>query len=419
MHTNGLGFTDRFLTPAELAETVAAGVQALDLAGQRVLVIVPDGTRTMPLAEMHALLSQHLLPRAASMDYLIALGTHMLMDDAMLTRHFGQPVVGGMLGKSRVYNHRWMDPGTFVQLGVIPAEEIHNFSGGLFSQAVPVEINRLVLEYDRLLIVGPVFPHEIVGFSGGTKYFFPGIAGPQIINFTHWLGAVMTNFHIIGSGYTTIRAIIDRAAEMIPTQAACFALVVTHQGTAGIYYGTPQQAWTSASALSAQKHIHYVDQPFQRVISVMPRLYDDLWTGAKGMYKVEPAVADGGEVVIYAPHISEISYTHHQVLEEIGYHTRDYFLKQWPRFQNCPWGVIAHSTYVKGLGSYDPLTGIETSRIKVSIATAIPPERCRQLNLDYLDPASLDIDSLKGREDEGILVVPRAGEMLYRLREKV
>jgi nickel-dependent lactate racemase len=419
MPANGLGFSERCLTAAELEETFAAGLRSMDLAGQRVLVIVPDATRTMPLAEMHTLLSRHLQPQAAAMDYLVALGTHMLMDDAMLTRHFGAPVAGGMLGKSRVYNHRWMDPQTFIQLGVIPAEEIHELSGGLFSLEVPVRLNRLVLDFDRLLVVGPVFPHEVAGFSGGNKYFFPGIAGPEIIHFTHWLGAVMTNMRIIGSGYTPVRAVIDRAAAMIPTPAACFALVVTHQGTAGLYYGTPQEAWEPASALSAQKHIVYVDRPFRRVISVMPRLYDDLWTGAKGMYKMEPVVADGGEVVIYAPHISEVSYTHGQVLDEIGYHTRDYFLAQWERFKDCPWGVLAHATHVKGLGSYDALTGIESPRIQVTLATAIPPERCRRINLNYLDPASLRPEDWLGREDEGILVVPRAGEMLYRLREKV
>lgn len=419
MPANGTGRTDGYLTPAEIETIVADGIDALDLAGQRVLVIVPDGTRTMPLPQMHALLTRHLLPRAAAMDYLVALGTHSPMDDAALTRHFGAPVSGGLLGRSRVYNHRWMDPQTFVQLGVIPAGEIHDLSGGLFAQEVPVRLNRLVLDYDRLLVVGPVFPHEVVGFSGGSKYFFPGIAGAEIINFTHWLGAVMTNHRIIGSGYTPVRAVIDRAAAMIPTPAACFALVVTHEGTAGLFYGSPQEAWQAASALSAQKHIVYVERPYRRVLSVMPHLYDDLWTGAKGMYKMEPAVADGGEVVIYAPHISEVSYSHGDILDEIGYHTRDYFLKQWERFQHHPWGVLAHSTHVKGLGEYDAATRVETPRIQVALATAIPPERCRRINLGYLDPASVRLEDWQGREEEGVLLVPRAGEMLYRLKEKV
>jgi nickel-dependent lactate racemase len=149
----------------------------------------------------------------------------------------------------------------------------------------------------------------------------------------------------------------------------------------------------------------------------MPEMYDDLWTAAKGMYKMEPAVADGGEVVICAPHITEVSYTHGKLIDEIGYHCRDYFMKQWDKFKSYPGGVLAHSTHVKGLGQYDAATGIETPRLQVTLATGIPPERCRRINLGYLDPSSINPREWQGREAEGILVVPRAGEMLYRVRE--
>jgi nickel-dependent lactate racemase len=150
----------------------------------------------------------------------------------------------------------------------------------------------------------------------------------------------------------------------------------------------------------------------------MPELYDDIWTAAKGMYKMEPAIADGGEVIIYAPHIDEISYTHGRILDAIGYHCRDYFLKQWDLFRHHPWGVIAHSTHLCGLGTYDPETGHEERRIKVTLATGVPKERCEQLNLGYIDPALIDPQEWAGREEEGILLVPRAGEMLYRLESE-
>jgi len=345
------------------------------------------------------------------------LGTHPIMNDAQLTKLVGHLVVDGKAGESRVLNHHWENPASFVRLGTIPASEIGKITGGLMSVDVPVRLNKLILDYDHLLICGPVFPHEVVGFSGGTKYFFPGIAGPEIINFTHWLGAVMTNFNVIGAGYTPVRAVIDRAAAMIPRPASCFALVVTHEGLAGLYFGTPQEAWRAASELSAQKHIIYVDKPFRRVLSIMPELYDDLWTAAKGMYKMEPAIADGGEVVIYSPRLTEVSYTHGKLIDQIGYHCRDYFLKQWERFKHYPGGVLAHSTHLKGLGQFDPVTRIETSRIHVTLATGIPEERCRRINLGYLDPASINIGEWRGRETEGVFVVPRAGEVLYRIRK--
>ena len=414
----GRGFAARYLTDDEVRQIVHEGLDSLTVDGKRVLIIIPDSTRTMPMPLMFRLFEELLAPRATALDYLVALGTHQPMSDAQLSKLVGRPMINGRAGKSQVFNHRWDDPASFVTLGVIPAREISEITGGMMTQDVPVRLNRLILDYDQLLICGPVFPHEVVGFSGGTKYFFPGIAGAEIINFTHWLGAVMTNYKVIGAGYTPVRAVIDRATALIDRPSACFALVVTHEGLAGLYFGSPQEAWQAASALSAQKHIVYVDKPFRRVLSVMPTMYDDLWTAAKGMYKMEPAVADGSEVVIYAPHVTEVSYTHGKLIDEIGYHCRDYFLAQWEKFKGYPGGVLAHSTHVKGLGQYNPATGVETPRIQVTLATGIPPDRCRRINLGYLDPATVNLEDWQGREDEGILVVPRAGEMLYRVKQR-
>ncbi|HUT21257.1 MAG TPA: lactate racemase domain-containing protein, partial [Anaerolineae bacterium] len=290
---------------------------------------------------------------------------------------------------------------------------------GLMSMDVPVTINTMLWDYDQIVICGPTFPHEVVGFSGGNKYFFPGVAGPEVINFSHWLGAVITSCKVIGTKYTPVRAVIDRAASLIDLPKLCFSMVVKgHHDLVGLYFGTPEEAYDAAADLSAQHHVAYVPKPFARVLSVMPDLYDDIWTAAKGMYKMEPAIAEGGEVIIYAPHIDEISYTHGHVLDQIGYHCRDYFLKQWDQFKHYPWGVIAHSTHLRGAGTYDPATGEEKLRIKVTLATRVPAERCARLNLGYIDPDTIDPAEWAGREDEGILVVPRAGEMLYRLESE-
>jgi nickel-dependent lactate racemase len=371
----------------------------------------------MPMPEMFALFREALAGRARQVDFLVALGTHQPMSDAALSQHVGEQVVDGRVGASRIFNHRWDDPATFATIGTIPAGEIAQLSGGRMTQDVPVALNRLIFDYDQLVICGPVFPHEVVGFSGGNKYFFPGIAAADIINFTHWLGALITNYDVIGAGYTPVRAVIDRAASLVTVPTACFALVVTPQGLAGLYFGPAREAWERASALSSQRHIVWVDRPFRRVLSVMPPMYADLWTAGKGMYKIEPAVADGGEVVIYAPHIREVSFTHGHLIDAIGYHCRDYFTAQPERFAGYPGGVVAHSTHVKGLGTYDAATGVETPRVTVTLATGIPEERCRRINLGYRDPATIDVAQWQGREAEGILYVPRAGEMLYRVRK--
>jgi hypothetical protein len=149
------------------------------------------------------------------------------------------------------------------------------------------------------------------------------------------------------------------------------------------------------------------------VLAQAPEMYTDLWTGGKCMYKLEPVVADGGELIIYAPHISEVSPVHGKLLLQIGYHVRDYFLKQWDKFKDYPGGILAHSTHIKGAGQF--VNGIEQPRIKVSLATGIPEETCRKINLGYLNPDSIKVDDWKNRDD--VLYVPKAGEILYRLKK--
>ena len=192
------------------------------------------------------------------------------------------------------------------------------------------------------MICGPVFPHEVVGFSGGNKYFFPGIGGQEVIDISHWLGALITSYEIIGTpGITPVRRLINRAANLISTPKLCLAMVVAPKTNqlAGLYIDKPESAWEAAAKLSDKLHITLSDRSFKQVLSVMPEMYDDIWTAAKGMYKLEPVVADGGEVIIYAPHITEFSYTHNEILSQIGYHVRDYFLKEGGYFKPTRWSA--------------------------------------------------------------------------------
>jgi nickel-dependent lactate racemase len=314
----------------------------------------------------------------------------------------------------RVVNHAWQDADTLVSVGQIDAAEMRQLSGGLSTEAVDVRINRAVLEHDQILICGPVFPHEVVGFSGGNKYLFPGISGPDVINATHWLGALLTSYAIIGTPHTAVRAVIDRAAQLIPTPRFAVCAVVTTAGVHGVFVDTPEQAWAAAAQLSSQIHMRWLDKPVQRVIAVLPTMYDELWVGSKGMYKSEPVVADGGEVVIYAPHLKEVSVVHGKIIHQIGYHVRDYFLAQWDKFGHLPKGVIAHSTHLRGVGTY--ANGIERPRITVTLATGLSQAECEAINLNYADYRSIDPDALAAADDPECLVIPRAGEYLYRLR---
>jgi len=417
MEVFGVGYESKILSEEEIRHIVASAAEGLAAEGKSVLVIVPDHTRTCPLPQVARLLHAELSGCVEKLDFLIALGTHPPLAEEKIDRLLG--VEPGrraeVFGDSRFFNHRWNDPDALRKIGTITADQIRQIiAPELHNYAVDIDvtINKLVLEYDVVLIVGPVFPHEVVGFSGGSKYFFPGVCGEQLLNFLHWLGALITNPKIIGTKDTPVRATLEAAVEMLGINARALCMVVKGTELCGLFFGPVRQAWSDAVELSDKVHIVYVDRPFASVLSRAPKMYDDIWTGGKCMYKLEPVVADGGELIIYAPHINEISSTHGELIRKIGYHTRDYFLADWEKFQGYPWGVLAHSTHVRGVGRMEG--GVEKPRINVTLATNIPEKLCRQIHLGYRNPASIDVASWQGRQDR--LYVPKAGEMLYKLK---
>jgi len=405
------------LTPVQVEEIVGRACPAAAYKGKRVLLIVPDGTRTAPIGLVFKALYNEIGVVTQGFDVLIALGTHQPMNEAAIRQRLdlSEGERSTTYRRVRFFNHAWDNASALKQIGALTTEEVSKLSDGLFAMEVPVEVNRLLFDYDQIIIIGPVFPHEVVGFSGGNKYLFPGVSGPQVLNFFHWLGAVVTNPKIIGNKRTPVRKVVDRAGAMVKVDKLCFCLVVDdHKELAGLFVGTPEQAWDKAADLSSQIHITYKDKPFRTILSCAPSMYDELWTAGKCMYKLEPVLADGGELIIFAPHLREVCVTHGSHIEAIGYHCRDYFLKQWDRFKHVPWGVLAHSTHVRGSGTFE--NAIEKCRAVVTLASQIPPEKCRAINLSYRDPATLRQEDFADREQDGVLLVPKAGERLFRLK---
>ena len=115
MAVTGTGNIDRTLTADEIRDVVISAARDLSVASKRILVIIPDGTRTMPMPLLFEMLQQEIGTRAAACDYLVALGTHPLMRDAQLSALIGQPVINGACGDSKVMNHRWDLPETFAE----------------------------------------------------------------------------------------------------------------------------------------------------------------------------------------------------------------------------------------------------------------------------------------------------------------
>jgi nickel-dependent lactate racemase len=411
------GSVKKILTIEQIFDICKEGFNEYKLNNKRLLFIIPDQTRTAPIDSMFKVVYELLAERVELLDFIIALGTHPPMSIEAIYNRVGisKKEHNKQYTKARFFNHHWKKPNQLRHIGTISKDEVSEISNGLMKEKVEITINKIVFNYDKLVIIGPTFPHEVVGFSGGNKYLFPGISGEEIINMFHWLGALITNPLIIGTKYTPVRKVIDKAATMLPLERICLSLVVKGNDLAGLYIGNPEEAWEAASDLSEKIHITYKDQQFNTVLSCAPEMYDDLWTGGKCMYKLEPVVADGGKLIIYAPHINEISVTHGEIIEKIGYHVRDYFVKQPFRFKDIPGGVMAHSTHVRGIGTYDD--GIEKPRINVILATGIPKETCEKINLQYQDPQKIKKEDFIDREDEGILYVPNAGEKLFRLKK--
>lgn len=405
------------MSAEQIREWIVNHVDVAELRGRRVLLIVPDYTRTAPLGTLFPALRSLLRPEVAALDVMVALGTHPPMPEQQIRTMLGI-ADSDPCDDVGLFNHAWDDPSQLTTIGVLSEVETREISEGVLSMEVPVQINRRIHDYDVAIVVGPVFPHEVVGFSGGNKYFFPGISGPELLNFFHWLGALITNVGIIGIQDTPVRRVVDRAAALIPLERRCLAFVVAADASPyGMFYGTPEDAWRQASEISGQVHIKRHDRPYRQVLSCAPLMYDELWVAGKCMYKLEPVVADGGELIIYAPHMKDISVTHGSNIEAVGYHVRDYFTKQWEQFRDYPWGVLAHSTHVRGSGTFSD--GVEYPRVRVTVASQIPREVCERINLGYRDPASIDVESFADREDEGVLLVRKAGEHLYRLRDGI
>lgn len=410
------------LAADDIRGALEAGLGDGRFDGARVLILIPDHTRTFPLPLLFRQLVD-VLRGTSQLDFMVALGTHPALDAVALRALLGiseeeQRTEFAHVG---LLNHLWDDPDAIEQIGVISRAQVQAIAGDVWHPSlggdVPVRINRALQTYDQVVILGPVFPHEVVGFSGGAKYLFPGVSGAEMINVTHWLGALITIMDMIGIGDTPVRALINAAADLVSVPITLAAGVVEGQDLTGLFIGDRIAAWEAAVRLSSERHIVWVDEPYQRVLSCAPAMYDELWTGAKAMYKLEPVIRDGGEIVVYAPHLDVVSHVHGQYMNRIGYHVRDYFLGQWEQFEDVPLGVLAHSTHFRGTGTFE--NGVERARIQVTLASKLSAEDCARLALGYQDPAAIDPAEWQGREADGVLYVPKAGEQLYRLRRNV
>jgi nickel-dependent lactate racemase len=386
--------------------------------GARVLAVIPDKTRDDNTDLLFPMVSQELAARRAGcLDALVAQGTHPAMTDAEKRAKIGAgaadlPLFG------EVFDHHWDDPSQLTTLGTLTAEEVSELTGGLMRQDVSIQLNRLLAPgvYDLILVLGAVVPHEVAGFAGGAKYFFPGVAGPALTHLTHWLGALATIEHVIGRVETPTRRVIEAAADRVTTPVIALTSVSTRAGgelrTHGLFAGSLRDTIRRAAAVSAQVHVRYTGRRYRRVVALLDEHYDELWVAGKASYKLGAIIEYGGELVIYAPHLTTISTTHGRLIEKYGYAPLEDVREMVDgsdelRANLCVAAHLAHVSY----GSRRDEQGLIAPRYRITLASAIPEEVCRRVKLGYAPMASIDVAA--ARLDPDTLVVENAGRDLY------
>jgi nickel-dependent lactate racemase len=413
----GTGSASAELTPADMRPIVEEALCAIG-PGSRVLAVVSDRTRDDNTPELFPLISQTLAAtRAATLDVLIAQGTHVVMNESDKRAKIGAGMAAlPLLGT--IFDHHWDRDSELTTLGTIGAEVIAAETGGLLRESVSIRLNAHLApgQYDAILVIGATVPHEVAGFAGGAKYFFPGVAGPELTHLTHWLGALATIEQVIGRVETPTRRLIEAAAAFVPTPVIAFTTVSTRDQsglrTRALFAGDLRGTVRRAAEVSQQVHVRYTGRRYKRIVALLDEHYDELWVGGKASYKLGGIIERGGELIIYAPHLSAISATHGALIEKYGYapleRVRDMVEgSDELRANLCVAAHLAHVSYAGDRGA----DGVVTPRYRITLAANLPEETCHRVNLGYLDMRTFDPRSF--RDDPDTLTVENAGRDLY------
>ena len=415
----GRGAPDLDLTNAELREIVGQALASVE-PGARVLAIIPDKPRDDNTDVLFPAACETLAARRAEkFDALVAQGTHMPMTEAEKRSKVGVREGASLPLLGRIFDHQWNRPEELIDLGQLSAERVRELTGGLIDGAVRVNLNRLLAPgtYDTVLVFGATVPHEVAGFAGGAKYFFPGVAGPDLTHATHWLGALASIERVIGRVETPTRRMIEAAAEFVPARIISLNTVVTRTDdnrlrTHALFAGDVRQAFRQAAEVSRGVHIKYTGRKYKRVVALLDEHYDELWVGGKASYKLGGIIDEGGELIIYAPHLTAISETHGLLIEKYGYapidRVREMVALSTELQTNL--AVAAHLAHVSYAGSRDE-TGRVVPRYQITMASALDEATCRRVNLGFMDYRQFRREDYE--RDPDTLVVERAGRDLY------
>jgi len=387
--------------------------------GARVLSIIPDKTRDDNTDILFPIAAEILQGRQISQfDALVAQGTHVPMTDEEKRSKIGANE-NSVPGLGHVYDHQWNVPEELVTIGELSAARVTELTSGLITNAVPVNLNRRLGPgvYDTVLIFSATVPHEVAGFAGGAKYLFPGVAGPDLTHATHWLGALAGIENVIGRVETPTRHMIEAAADFVAAQIITLNSVNTRAEdnrlrTHALFAGDFRGAFRRAAEVSREVHIKYTGRKYQRVVALLDEHYDELWVGGKASYKLGGIIEEGGELIIYAPHLRSISETHGRLIEKYGYapldRVREMVALSTELRDNL--AVAAHLAHVSYAGQRDEMGRI-IPRYQITMASALDEATCRRVHLGFMDHRLFRREDYEN--DPDTLVVERAGRDLY------
>ncbi len=407
----GKGSGDSVLSVAELREIAENSLTNIS-PNSKTLAIIPDTSRDDNTHILFPIIAEILRNIGVEkFDALVAQGTHPPISNAAKLSKIGLDSFNG-----NIFDHEWNNAEKLCTIGTISDKKISEITNGSYSQSVDLTLNSLILDYDIILILGATVPHEVAGFSGGAKYFFPGISGADLTNATHWIGALAGIENIIGIVETPTRNLIETAADYIKAELINFTSVCTRNSdnllqTHALFAGDFRQSLRMAIKISQKLHIKFVEKKYKRVVAILDEHYTELWTGGKASYKLGGIIEDGGELIIYAPHLTQISETHGEIIEKFGYAPIEKvkeMVKNSVELQNnlCVAAHLAHIAYA-GLSQ-----NTKMFKYRITLATQIDAATCEKVNLNYLDFKNFDLSNYLN--DEETLIVENAGRDLYR-----
>jgi nickel-dependent lactate racemase len=413
----GRGAATLALSPEELRAIVLEALADIG-PGERILAIVPDKTRDDNTDQLVPFAAEILAQkRIEPFDVLIAQGTHGPMSEAEKRAKIGSSKVApGNIGN--IFDHQWDGDDELVMIGELGAAHIADLTDGLMRETVPVRINALLApgRYDTVLVFGGTMPHEVAGFAGGAKYFFPGVAGPELTHVTHWLGALATIENVIGRIETPTRRVIEAATALLAPRIISFTSVST-RNTEGLrshalFAGDIYEAFRRAAKVSGEVHIKHIGRKYKRVVALLDCHYDELWVGGKASFKLGSIIETGGELIIYAPHLKQLSATHGHLIEKYGYAPLEQVREMVAgsdelRANLCVAAHLAHVSY----GSARDAAGRLAPRYRITLASEVTEADCLRVNLGFLDHRQFNLEDY--RADSETLVVENAGRDLY------